>query len=81
MPWRARTRCAASSCAVSAGVACSAPVKKGIPYSRCQPDLNNRGTVAERLPDLPTVIHVREDLLLRAVADFFLVAHLRTAPS
>lgn len=46
-------------------------VKKGIAYYRCQPGLNNRGKVAERFPGHPPVIHVREDLLLGAVADFF----------
>ena len=40
-------------------------------YYACQPSLNHAGKVAERFPDHPASIWVREDSLLAGVAEFF----------
>jgi site-specific DNA recombinase len=39
-------------------------------YFACQPDRNHKGR-EDRFPDHPTVVRVRQDLLLEAVHDFF----------
>jgi site-specific DNA recombinase len=40
-------------------------------YYACQPSLNHAGMIAERFPDHPASIWVREDSLLAGVAEFF----------